>query len=179
MFDTHNIPDAPLAHCYDAHRIYTYSEPCGLDPLESQAQGKAVWVHPADSLLTPPPEPKDGHERIAKDDTWDYVENHIGREGYVDGVYTRVAQYGPLPDGWSDTPPPPTTEELMHRLRSARDGRLSATDKYLMPDYPISPAELADIKAYRQALRDLPAQPGAPWDGGGELTPWPELPSVE
>ncbi|MDY0204729.1 MAG: phage tail assembly chaperone [Desulfovibrio desulfuricans] len=34
------------------------------------------------------------------------------------------------------------------------------------------------IKAYRQFLRDLPAQEGAPWDGGGELTPWPELPEV-
>ena len=64
------------------------------------------------------------------------------------------------------------------RLRTERDARLAATDKYLLADYPISTEDLDKIKAYRQALRDLPARPGAPWDGGGELTPWPELPEV-
>lgn len=32
--------------------------------------------------------------------------------------------------------------------------------------------------AYAQALCDLPAQPGAPWDGGGPETPWPEMPEL-
>lgn len=63
-------------------------------------------------------------------------------------------------------------------LRTARDMRLDATDKYLLADYPITAEELAAVKTYRQLLRDLPAQPGAPWDGGGELTPWPEQPTV-
>ena len=74
--------------------------------------------------------------------------------------------------------PSPTAHELSTALRSQRDAKLSATDKYLLADYPISPEEFVAIKTYRQLLRDLPAQPGAPWDGGGELTPWPELPSV-
>ena len=46
-----------------------------------------------------------------------------------------------------------------------------------MPDYPISDDQRAVVQAYRQALRDLPSQEGAPWDGGGEETPWPELPA--
>ena len=62
-------------------------------------------------------------------------------------------------------------------LRSARDERLADTDKYLLADYPIGAENLAAVKLYRFALRDLPDQPGAPWDGGGELTPWPELPN--
>ena len=62
------------------------------------------------------------------------------------------------------------------RLRTERDARLAATDKYLLSDYPISTEELGNIRTYRQALRDLPDQPGAPWDGGGELTPWPIKP---
>ena len=62
------------------------------------------------------------------------------------------------------------------RLRDVRDARLTDTDKYLLADFPISAENLAAIKAYRQALRDLPSQPGAPWDGGGELTPWPIKP---
>ena len=64
------------------------------------------------------------------------------------------------------------------RLRTERDARLAVTDKYLLSDYPISAEDLTTVKAYRQALRYLPAQPGAPWDGGGELTPWPELPKT-
>ena len=67
---------------------------------------------------------------------------------------------------------------LAARLRTERDARLVATDKYLLADYPISPEELVTIKAYRQFLRDLPAQEGAPFDGGGELTPWPHMPEV-
>lgn len=66
--------------------------------------------------------------------------------------------------------------QLFDNLRHLRDIRLNSTDKMLLADYPISAEKLEEIKAYRQILRDLPAQPGAPWDGGGELTPWPELP---
>ncbi|WP_303193318.1 tail fiber assembly protein, partial [uncultured Desulfovibrio sp.] len=76
-------------------------------------------------------------------------------------------------------PPPPTEDELFTQLRVARDAKLTATDKYLLPDYPISADALSAVKAYRQTLRDLPGQEGAPWDGGGELTPWPELPAVQ
>lgn len=64
------------------------------------------------------------------------------------------------------------------RLRTKRDARLADTDKYLLADYPISSENLAKVKAYRQALRDLPAQEGAPFDGGGDETPWPELPKT-
>ena len=73
---------------------------------------------------------------------------------------------------------PPTTDQLFAALRAARDARLADTDKMLLPDYPISADSLALVKIYRNALRDIPAQPGAPWDGGGELTPWPELPKT-
>ena len=110
---------------------------------------------------------------------WEQVEDHKGKRGYVNGVLTEIKEYGPLPAGWSATPPAPTTEQLFSTLRAARDARLSATDKYLLPDYPISADSLALVKIYRHALRDIPVQPGAPWDGGGEKTPWPEMPTVE
>lgn len=87
------------------------------------------------------------------------------------------------PEEWAaahpaPAPVPPTEAELFQRLRAERDSRLTATDYLLMPDYPISDDQRAVVQAYRQALRDLPAQSGAPWDGGGEATPWPEIPSV-
>lgn len=64
------------------------------------------------------------------------------------------------------------------RLRTERDRRIAATDYLLMPDYPLPEDSRAAVQAYRQALRDLPAQDGAPWDGGGEGTPWPAMPAV-
>ena len=73
-------------------------------------------------------------------------------------------------------PPAPSQEALFTGLRAGRDSRIAATDYLLMPDYPISPERLAVVKTYRQALRDLPGQPGVPWDGGGDETPWPVKP---
>lgn len=68
-------------------------------------------------------------------------------------------------------------EARFERLRSGRDQRLAATDYLLMPDYPLSDDQRTILQVYRQALRDLPSQEGAPWDGGAEDTPWPEIPN--
>ena len=59
------------------------------------------------------------------------------------------------------------------RLRQERDARIAATDYLMTSDYPLTDTQRAAVTAYRTALRDLPAQDGAPWDGGGEETPWP------
>ena len=65
------------------------------------------------------------------------------------------------------------------RLRAERDRRIAATDYLLMPDYPLAENSRTAVQSYRQALRDLPTQEGAPWDGGGEATPWPAMPVVQ
>ena len=64
------------------------------------------------------------------------------------------------------------SDYLFVQLRTERDKRLAETDYYVMPDYPAT--KLEEVKAYRQALRDLPAQPGAPWTE--ETIPWPVNP---
>ena len=86
------------------------------------------------------------------------------------------------------TPPaPPTAEELFSHLRSERDVRLSAvlwmrerhSDELELGTEPtLTPEQYTALLTYIQTLRDLPVQPGAPWDGGGEQTPWPELPKT-
>lgn len=40
-------------------------------------------------------------------------------------------------------------------LRNTRNSLLQLTDKYLLPDYPISPENLEAIKLYRQELRNF------------------------
>ncbi len=72
---------------------------------------------------------------------------------------------------------PDSEAERFELLRCARDGRLAETDHLVAPDSPLTDAQRAAMISYRQSLRDLPAQEGAPWDGGGELTPWPAKPA--
>lgn len=51
-------------------------------------------------------------------EAWIQVENHKGREGYVNGEPFTVKEYGPLPAGWSDTPPEKTAAEQQAELIS-------------------------------------------------------------
>lgn len=64
------------------------------------------------------------------------------------------------------------------RLRAERNRRLAATDYLMMRDYPLAEEDERALASYRQALRDLPARDGAPWDGGEENTPWPVMPAA-
>ena len=166
-----------IAYCTDDEGYYTHSEYCTIDPAESAKQGHDVYVLPANGYIDAP-SISDGCVAKRVNDAWVNVENHVGEKGYINGVPTEIKEYGPLPEGWSNSPPEPTEEQLFVTLRASRDARLAATDKYMLADYPISEEALALVKACRAALRAIPDQPGAPWDGGGELTPWPELPSV-
>lgn len=70
---------------------------------------------------------------------------------------------------------PDTVEERFQLLRQARDAKIATLDYMFLTDSATSDEKKAKYVAYRQALRDLPEQEGAPWDGGGELTPWPVL----
>lgn len=65
-------------------------------------------------------------------------------------------------------------EARFARLRQERDQRLADTDYYVMADYPSESVMLAEVKAYRQALRELPEQMGAPWTD--DTVPWPVNP---
>ena len=64
----------------------------------------------------------------------------------------------------------------LEKLRQERNLKLKETDYLLMLDYPISEDNLVEVKAYRQALRDLPKQEGSPWLNN--VIPWPNKPSV-
>ena len=77
----------------------------------------------------------------------------------------------------ADRVPSPSDEYVFSKLRAIRNSSLQETDRYMTVDFPITDTLRSEILEYRQCLRDITEQPGAPWDGGGELTPWPEKPS--
>ena len=84
------------------------------------------------------------------------------------------------------TPPEPlSNDELFNLLRSERDSRINSVlwmrerhsdELELGKEATLTPEQYTALLTYIQALRDITEQPGAPWDGGGELTPWPIKP---
>lgn len=111
--------------------------------------------------------------------------------------YTSQPRYmeilGPLPEGAvTERPekPAPTEKELFATLRAARDVRLAEYDtlmaqlaRWLRIATTESAttalyAKIAELDTWAEALCALPSADGAPWDGGGENTPWPEQPNV-
>lgn len=67
--------------------------------------------------------------------------------------------------------PAPTDEELASAVRSKRDALLSACDWTVLADAPLTTTEKTNWKAYRQALRDVTAQPTFP-----QSVEWPVMP---
>lgn len=65
-------------------------------------------------------------------------------------------------------------EDRAKAAREKRDELLTETDYLLMPDYPLSDEKREAVKAYRQALRDVPEQSGFP-----ASIEWPTLELVE
>ncbi|MEG6551743.1 tail fiber assembly protein [Desulfocurvibacter africanus] len=65
------------------------------------------------------------------------------------------------------------------RIRAERDRRLTASDRYALPDYPHADAATRQAwLAYRQALRNVPEQEGFPWTGPEDsAVPWPVEPA--
>ncbi len=49
----------------------------------------------------------------------------------------------------------PNNEHFLKRARNIRNELLNKTDKYLLPDYPITLDEQMKIKLYRQELRSF------------------------
>ncbi|WP_411330105.1 phage tail assembly chaperone [Desulfovibrio desulfuricans] len=187
MFDISQVDMslAPRAYCYDNDGIFTHSERFSIDPLESEMAGKPVWLQPGMSLLVAPGDKRKGYAQQVDGDRWKEVEDHRGKEGFVNGQPHEIKAYGPLPDGWSDTPPPLTTEELFFRIRGQRDARINSVlwmrerhsdELALGKETSLSQEQYTALLTYIQALRDLPAQPGAPWDGGD--IPWPVMPQI-
>lgn len=64
-------------------------------------------------------------------------------------------------------------EVLSLDVRLERNKLLSNTDHLIQSDYPISDEKKQEIKAYRQALRDIPQQDGFP-----DNIIWPDKPTI-
>ncbi|MEA5163562.1 tail fiber assembly protein [Cereibacter johrii] len=89
-------------------------------------------------------------------------------EGTVEVPLKPGAGFSWSGEAW--VPEPPDPEALALEARARRDALLTACDWTQVPDAPVDRAAWA---AYRQALRDVPEQPGFPAG-----IAWPEPPAA-
>lgn len=97
------------------------------------------------------PNLQDGYVHRWNGKKWDQVENHKGKQGYVDGQPFIVTDYGPLPDGWSETPPPPTLSEVISDYEARIQARLDNFARTLGYDSILSACSYAtsNVEVYR------------------------------
>lgn len=125
-----------MAICYrydQQKKTFIQSEEMFRDPLETELQGKDIWLLPADCTLIEPPEAKDGFDIVWNGDAWEYKEQEKEKdpEPYV-----------------------PTEDEQKANVRRVRDYYLQQTDFTRLDDAPITEEEREQYKAYRVYLRD-------------------------
>lgn len=159
-----------------------------VSPLEP-----GVYLIPANATTNQPPEPQEGYACVWTGEVWRFVEDHRGAEGYVDGVFIKMTELGPLPDEWSENPSAPTKEELAAGVRFERDRRMrevydpavnqlrrkidTAQEAGETEEASALRERLFVWHAYANALETLPEQPGFPWNGPQDPeAPWPEEP---
>jgi len=133
-----------LAYCCNAEGYYTHTEYCTVDPLESAAQGQDVFVLPANAYVDAPVIAK-GCVARRVNGAWVDVENHVGEQGYINGVPAEIKEYGPLPEGWSATPPAPTLADVQAAKRAEIDAGFEAAliASLTMPSVNPSAVEVA------------------------------------
>lgn len=112
---------------YNQDLVFVNTGVADPDPLEPE-----TFLIPANSTSTPVPAYSDGEQAVWNGSSWDIqaVPEPVEEPEYV-----------------------PTTEELWDDLRTIRDLKLFETDYLALTDGTLTD----DMKAYRQALRDLPA----------------------
>lgn len=126
-----------LVYKYNEKGIFVGAEETELDPLESELQGKEIYLLPPNATFTAPEE-KEGFASVWDGEKWTMVEDHRGTKYWLpEDKYGEPARemkdVGVLPDGASLTEPEPTAEELAEQeLAQAKAERADAVSKIIV-----------------------------------------------
>lgn len=110
---------------------YIGTETAHLNPLETELQGKEVWLLPANATFDMPMIVKDGYAQVYKDGVWNYIEDNRGKEYWLaDDEYGTPArtmkELGVFPaNAVFEAPKKPldlAKEDKKTELKSMRDG---------------------------------------------------------
>lgn len=126
--------------------------------------------YPENSTKVPPPSKKEGKARCWNGEKWEYVPDHRGTVWYDPKPPHAARGITSLGEEICLVPEMPESYRLELETRAIRKQRnmmLAATDWTQATDVPEATRE--KYAAYRQALRDVPSQPGFPRN-----IEWPE-----
>lgn len=107
------------------------AEEAYLDPLETEAKGKEVYLLPADSTFKEPLVLKENTACVWNGKAWELVDDYRGKtvwKSYDESM--EITALGAIPDGYSlvrPEPPPPSVEERKKVYESAVQSHLDAT----------------------------------------------------
>lgn len=104
-----------------------------LDPLETELQGKEIWLLPADSTFIAPLEAKDGFAVCWNGKAWEYIEDHRGTKYWpADATWetspVEMKDLGPLPESALLERPEKPQSVLDQEKREAIQAKLTLVD---------------------------------------------------
>jgi len=172
-----------ILYCYDESGVYCGPVSPALSPARPFAGGEPNYLRPARSTDKAPPACAHGLVPVFNGTSWSLVTDLRGQVAYdtASGRPQVVTALGPLPAEWVETPPPSDCHVwdgaswkedqglLLRTLRRERNAKLAASDWTQLADAALTDGRKAAWAAYRQELRDLPAN----WT---KDTPWPQAP---
>lgn len=101
---------------YNDNGEYIGTEEALLDPLETEQQGKNIYLLPANATFTAPLAEKEGFVNVWNGTAWERTEDNRGKEYWLPedayGAPARIMkELGPFPEGAIFTAPEQTEEE--------------------------------------------------------------------
>ena len=95
---------------------------------------------------------------------WDGTKGTVEKRDMSVTEITDITPYNAWITEWETASKPSTEEPTLAEFRAWRNSLLAESDWTILPDSPLSAEKQAEWKAYRQKLRDLPANTSAPYD---------------
>lgn len=126
-----------LVYKFDEKGVFVGTDETELDPLESELQGKEIYLLPPNSTFDSPEE-REGFAPVWNGEKWEQVKDNRGCEYWLEGdAYGAPArmmdELGPLPDGAILTPPEMSEEEKeAQALAQAKAERAEAVSKIIV-----------------------------------------------
>jgi hypothetical protein len=116
-----------------------------LKPYTVSLAANPGSLAPRNASRTVPPTAPEGKHPAWIGGAWGLIEDHRGQTGYVGKEQIEIKDGGPLPAGWSATPPPPTAAEQRELDIAECQAKLDELDRK-------STRSLRAIEALRKAL---------------------------
>lgn len=114
---------------YNDNGEYIGTEEALLDPLETEQQGKNIYLLPTNATFTEPPAEKECYVNVWNGEAWEQVEDNSGVEYWLPedkfgAPAHEMKELGILPEGATLTPPEQTQDEKNQEFANAAKVKL-------------------------------------------------------